>query len=71
MSDRVEKARDRLNRRIMAIEGVVGTALGMRDGTPCIKVYVETDDPELRAGLPRSAGGVPVEVEATGRIERW
>jgi len=53
------------------MKGVAGTAQGMSGGKPCIKVYLEKDDPRLRAKLPRKAGGVPVEVEVTGRMRRW
>ena len=55
----------------MGIAGVVGTAQGLRGGRPCIKVYVEKDDPRLRARLPRSVEGVPVDVEVTGKMRRW
>ena len=52
------------------MKGVSGTAIGMRGGKPCVKVYVEKDDPRLRARLPRRAGGFPVDVEVTGKVRR-
>jgi len=55
----------------MGIKGVTGTAQGLRGGKPCIKVYLEKDDARLRARLPRSVDGVPVEVEVTGKMRRW
>lgn len=71
MSGSVDRAQDRLNRRVMGIKGVTGTAQGLRGGKPCIKVYLEKDDPRLRARLPRSVDGVPVDVEVTGKMRRW
>ena len=71
MSGSVDRAQDRLNRRVMGIKGVTGTAQGLRGGKPCIKVYLEEDDARLRARLPRSVDGVPVDVEVTGKIRRW
>ena len=71
MDDPIGKAQNQVNRKVLGMKGVTGTAQGMRRGKPCIKVYVEKDDPHLRARLPRSAGGVPVEVEVTGRMRRW
>lgn len=71
MSGSVDRAQDRLNRKVMGMEGVIGTAQGLRGGRPCIKVYVEKHDPRLRARLPRSVEGVPVDVEVTGKMRRW
>lgn len=70
MSGSIERAHDRVTRKVIGIKGVTGTAQGMRRGKPCIKVYVERDDARLRARLPRSSGGIPVEVEVTGTIRR-
>ncbi len=71
MSDSVDRAQSRLNRRVLGIEGVTGTAQGLLGGKPCIKVYVEKDDRRLRARLPRSVAGIPVDVEVTGKMQRW
>ncbi len=70
MGGTLDRAQDRLNRRVMGIRGVTGTAQGLRGGKPCIKVYVEKEDPKLRARLPRSIEGVPVDVEVTGKMRR-
>lgn len=71
MDDSVERARKQVTRKVMGMDGVVGTAIGLRGDGPCIKVYVEKDDERLRRRLPRSAGGVPVDVEVTGGMHRW
>ncbi len=51
---------------LMKIEGVVGTAQGLCDGAPCIKVYVARKTPELLAQIPASIAGHPVVIEETG-----
>lgn len=71
MDDSVESARKQVTRKVMGIDGVVGTAIGLKGDRPCIKVYLEKDDARLRRRLPRSAGGVPVDVEVTGGMQRW
>ena len=53
------------------MKGVSGTAIGTSGGKPCIKVYLERDDPDLRSRLLRRAGGFPVDVEVTGRVRRF
>ena len=71
MDDAVERARAKVTRKVIGMKGVTGTAVGLKGGKPCIKVYLERDDAGLRAQLPRRAGGVPVEVEVTGGMRRW
>lgn len=71
MSGPVEAAHDRVTRKVIGMNGVTGTAIGMRGGKPCIKVYLDKDDKGLRRKLPRSAGGYPVDVEVTGKMTRW
>jgi len=50
--------------RLMAIPGVVGTAVGLTaDGRPAIKIFTKETGV---AGLPDSLEGIPVEVQVTG-----
>lgn len=70
MGDSIDRAHDRVTRRVIGMKGVSGTAIGTRGGEPCIKVYLEKDDRRLRSRLPRRAGGFPVDVEVTGRVRR-
>ena len=53
---------------LMGIDGVVGTAIGERDGAPCLKVFLEGDDPRLHRALPHSLGGYRVVAETTGDL---
>ncbi len=54
---------------LMKIEGVVGTAQGVCDGAPCIKVYVARKTPGLLAQIPATIAGHPVAVEETGAFK--
>jgi len=56
---------------VIGMDGVTGTAIGLKDGRSCVKVYLERDDPGLRASVPRSVDGVAVEVEVMGKVRRW
>lgn len=59
-------AQERHTGRLLAVRGVVGTAVGLRaDGRPAVKIY--TAGPGV-AGLPAAVDGVPVDVEVTGEI---
>lgn len=53
---------------LMAISGVVGTALGECSGKPCIKVFVAQRTPELLKQVPSSLEGYPVAVEESGQF---
>jgi len=70
MSDALERAQARVTRQVIDLEGVTGTALGLCDGKPCIKIYLESDSSALRRRLPRSEAGFPVVTEVTGKIRR-
>jgi hypothetical protein len=52
----------------MSIDGVVGTAEGLADGRPCIKVYVVKKTPDLERRIPRLVDGYPVVMEETGEF---
>lgn len=69
--DRIEDACRKVTRRVIGIEGVAGTAIGLKGGRACVKVYLERDDPRVRAKVPRSVDGVKVDVEVTGKVRRW
>jgi hypothetical protein len=50
----------------MAIPGVVGTAIGMSEGDPCIRIFTSSKTEEVRAKIPSTVEGYPVIVEGTG-----
>jgi hypothetical protein len=53
---------------LMAIPGVVGTAVGRCDDAPCIKVYVAERTPEVERWTSRQLDGYAVEIEVTGEF---
>ncbi len=64
----IEKVLKEHTTELMSIPGVVGTAQGLCDGKPCIKVYVVKKTPELDKKIPKNIGGFPVSIEETGEI---
>lgn len=53
---------------LMAMPGVVGTAQGLCDDQPCIKVYVVEMTPELEKKIPKTLDGYTVDIEVTGEF---
>ena len=53
---------------LMRLAGVVGTAIGLCESMPCIKVLVARSTPELRRAIPDSLEGWRVVMEETGII---
>lgn len=51
---------------LMSLPGAVGTAQGLCDGRPCIKVYVTQNTPELEKRIPDILEGYQVVIEETG-----
>lgn len=54
--------------QLMAIPGVTGTAQGLCEGHPCIKVFVLEKTPELCRKIPDILEGYPVTIEETGEF---
>ena len=52
----------------MALSGVVGTGAGMRDGEPCVAIFVVKKTSELLAKIPATIDGYPVDVRETGQV---
>ena len=53
---------------LMRVPGVVGTAIGLCDDKPCIKVLVVRATPELREAIPDSLEGYRVILDETGTV---
>ena len=72
----LEAARKELTRDVMGRPGVSGTAVGERNGEPCLLVYLDggvdgrISDREAVRSIPKSVGGYPVVVETTGSFRR-
>jgi hypothetical protein len=64
--ERVREVQERHTGRLMAIEGVVGTAVGLdQNDRPAVKVLLAESGVR---GIPRSLDGVPVQPIVTGKI---
>ena len=68
MDPKLEAAHRELTGRVMGRPGVTGTAIGERQGKPCLKVYVT--DSKAGKSLPRTVGGFRVIIEKTGPFRR-
>jgi len=53
---------------LMALPGVVGTAIGLCEGERCIKVLVADSNPATKRKIPDRLEGYRVLVEVTGTI---
>lgn len=53
---------------LMSIPGVVGTAQGLCNNKPCIKVYVVKKTQKLEQKIPNSIEGYTVDIEETGEF---
>ncbi len=64
--DRVREVQERNTVRLMAIDGVEGTAVGLDQATrPVVTVFTEN---EGVPGIPEKLEGIPVKVVVTGKI---
>ena len=51
---------------LMALPGVVGTAIGLCDRTPCIRVFLFDSSATVRRRIPAQLEGYRVSAEVTG-----
>ncbi len=64
----IEEVLEEHTLELMSIEGVVGTAEGLSNGKPCIKVYVIKKTRQLTQRIPTTLEGYPVVIEETGEF---
>jgi hypothetical protein len=50
----------------MAFPGVEGTAIGLYEGKPCIRIFTSSKAQEVRDKIPSTVEGYPVIIEETG-----
>jgi len=62
----IEQVQEEHTDEWMAISGVEGTAIGLFEGKPCIKVFSSRRAEELRAQIPSVVEGYAVIIEDTG-----
>ena len=58
------------DQELLAIPGVIGVYVGTLEDrrTPCLKVMLAQDTPELRRAIPATIEGYPVIIEITGEV---
>jgi hypothetical protein len=56
------------NDSLMAVPGVLGTAVGRCNNAPCIRVLVGRASDEIRRRVPHELDGYPVHIDVTGTI---
>ena len=66
----IAAAQEALTETVMALAGVVGTAVGECDGEPCVKVYLSNSTEELTEEISGDFGGFPVVTEVTGEVRK-
>jgi hypothetical protein len=70
MAATIKEVLKRHTDHLMAVPGVVGTAIGECDGSPCLKVFVVKKTTDIANKIPSKLEGFPVAVEETGTIRR-
>ncbi|MDA0327991.1 MAG: hypothetical protein O2958_03100 [Gemmatimonadetes bacterium] len=68
MADDIKAAQRKLSGKVMGKAGISGTAIGEKNGKPCLKVYVS--DSKAGRSVPGAVAGFPVVVEVTGGFHR-
>jgi hypothetical protein len=56
---------------LMALTGVEGLGQGLRDGEPCIRVFVAAATPEVISQVRDILQGLPVDIEDTGDFQAF
>jgi hypothetical protein len=64
----IEEVQEAYTPEWMSLPGVVGTAIGLCDDEPCIKVYVDRPVETLRDRIPSEVEGYTVILEQTDQI---
>lgn len=64
----IREVQDERTDEWMAIPGVVGTAIGQRDGKSCILVFTASDTERVRQRIPPTVAGYPVVVQRMGEV---
>jgi hypothetical protein len=62
----IEQVQEEHTDKWMAIDGVEGTAIGLYEGKPCIKIFTSSKPQEIRDKIPPTIEGYPVIIEETG-----
>lgn len=64
----IEQVQEAHTEAWMAMPGVVGTAIGLHKGEPCILILTAANAEAIRAQIPERVEGYPVIIQQTGEI---
>jgi len=62
----IEQVQEEHTDKWMAIPAVEGTAIGLFEGKPCIKIFTSSRTDQIRTKIPTKIEGYPVIIEETG-----
>ena len=62
----IEQVQEEHTDEWMAIPGVEGTAIGLFEDKPCIKIFTSSKPQQIRDKIPSTVEGYPVIIEETG-----
>ncbi len=62
----IEQVQEEHTDEWMAIPGVEGTAIGLFEGKPCIRIFTSRKPQQLRDKIPSTVEGYTVIIEETG-----
>ncbi len=62
----IEQVQEEHTDEWMAIPGVEGTAIGLFEGKPCIKILTSSRTDQIQAKIPSKVEGYSVIIEETG-----
>ena len=65
----IEQVRKEYTDNWMSIPGVEGTAIGLFENKPCIKIFSSIKAEELRSKIPITIEGYPVIIKETGTFQ--
>lgn len=67
----IEQVQEEHTDEWMTISGVEGTAIGLHEGKPCIKIFTSVKTDEVRAKIPSAVENYPVIIEQTGQFRAF
>jgi hypothetical protein len=62
----IEQVQEEHTDEWMTIPGIVGTAIGLYEGKPCIKIFTSLKPQQLKDKIPSKIEGYSVIIEETG-----
>lgn len=57
------------NTTLLKVRGVVGTAIGVSEGAPCIRVFVTDAEVTRRYRFPKRLEGYPLVIDVSGPMK--